>query len=77
MVDTPFWHHGTERRHLGPLSFGNVKERPLRDIWQDPAYVDFRESLRRGKLHKECAHCLLAEGLTCNVKIYPMRARRP
>lgn len=76
MSDSPFWYHGEERRHFGPLSFGNVKERSLKEIWKSPEYVAFRENLRRGKLHKECTQCLLAEGLTCNVKIYPMRATR-
>jgi radical SAM protein with 4Fe4S-binding SPASM domain len=69
-TDDPFYYHGNPTHHLGPLSFGNVKEQSLYEIWNSPAYREFREALRQRRFHPECQHCLVAEGLACNVQIY-------
>lgn len=67
-----FYYHGELTRHLGPRSFGNLKERTLHDIWNSATYREFRNAIREHKLHPECRHCLLAEGIICNVQIYPI-----
>lgn len=71
-TDIPFYYHGELTKHKGPLSFGNIAERPLYDIWNSPEYRKFRDDLRDHRFYPECRQCLLAEGVTCNVKIYPI-----
>jgi MoaA/NifB/PqqE/SkfB family radical SAM enzyme len=45
------------------LSFGNVKERPLIDIWNDPKYVHFRRQVVKGDFPDECTGCDFKTGL--------------
>ena len=40
---------GNQRRHVKPHALGNVFERPFREIWNSPRYVNFRRALRMGK----------------------------
>jgi radical SAM protein with 4Fe4S-binding SPASM domain len=65
-----FFHHGREMKHQGPLSFGNIHNTSVRDIWNSAAYRSFRDDLRLHNLGPECSHCLVAEGVTCNVQPY-------
>jgi radical SAM protein with 4Fe4S-binding SPASM domain len=70
----PFFWLGEPRKHMGPLSFGNVRDTSVKDIWNSPRYLAFRDSLRTGKFHPECKQCLLAHGVTCNAQIFPLKA---
>jgi MoaA/NifB/PqqE/SkfB family radical SAM enzyme len=45
------------------ISFGNVKERPLIDIWYDPEYVDFRRKVIKGEFTDACVDCDYKTGL--------------
>lgn len=45
--------------------FGNVKERPLLDIWQSAAYREFRSGVLGGRPPEVCAGCSYAHGLLC------------
>lgn len=45
--------------------FGNVKERPLLDIWRSAAYRDFRSGVLGGRPPEVCAGCSYAHGLLC------------
>ena len=38
-------------------SFGNVFEKPFREIWNSNAYKDFRRSIRRGIAPVQCRNC--------------------
>ena len=49
--------------HRKILSFGNVKERPVIDIWNDPKYVDFRRRVVKGDFPEECTGCDYKTGL--------------
>jgi len=40
-----------------PLSFGNIKETPLPDIWRRPAYSKFRGSFHQKSPATPCQHC--------------------
>ena len=39
------------------LSLGNVLEKPFREIWYSPRYVQMRKMIRENKCPKECALC--------------------
>ena len=39
------------------LFFGNINEQPLRAIWRQPAYANFRRSFYPGQLALPCRHC--------------------
>jgi radical SAM protein with 4Fe4S-binding SPASM domain len=69
----PFFWLGEPRRHMGPLSFGNIRNTSIQEIWNSPRYLAFRDSLRTGKFHPECKQCLLAHGVTCNAQIFPLK----
>lgn len=71
-TDYPFYYHGELAKHLGPRSFGSLKKQSLYEIWNSAAYRDFRNAIRAHQFHPECGHCLLAEGIICNVQIYPI-----
>jgi len=38
-------------------SFGNIFEKPFREIWNSNAYKDFRRSIRRGIAPVQCRNC--------------------
>ena len=46
------------------LRFGNVLERPLRDIWESESYRKFRRGVLSGNFPKECANCGFKSYLT-------------
>ena len=46
------------------LRFGNVLERPLRDIWESEPYRSFRRGVLAGEFPKECANCGFKSYLT-------------
>lgn len=46
-----------EHKPLERLSFGNLAQRSLRSIWEDPAYVGFRHTFSRGPLPAQCQTC--------------------
>jgi MoaA/NifB/PqqE/SkfB family radical SAM enzyme len=52
-----------ERAHHPRVAFGNVRERPLHEIWESPEYVAFRERLRSGELIDACRTCLKRAGV--------------
>lgn len=52
-------------RRLRRHSFGNVNERPLREIWNDPAYVSYRERVM-GFEFAPCTFCGGCELLDSN-----------
>ena len=70
--DYEFFYHGEKRRHLGPWSFGNIRDRSIHDIWNSDEYRAFRAALRGHRFHGECRQCLISEGSVCNVQIYPI-----
>jgi radical SAM protein with 4Fe4S-binding SPASM domain len=72
-TDDPFFWFGERRKHLGPISFGNIAENPIDVIWNSERYVQFRAGLKQGKFHPECRQCLLAHGVTCNAQIFRIR----
>lgn len=39
------------------ISFGNLREKSLRAIWDDPQYKDFRSSFSKGYLKDACKGC--------------------
>ncbi len=39
------------------VSLGNALEKPFREIWYSPRYVQMRKMIRENKLPKECALC--------------------
>jgi MoaA/NifB/PqqE/SkfB family radical SAM enzyme len=39
------------------LFFGNIKERPLGEIWSQKTYANFRRSFKAGKLAPPCQGC--------------------
>jgi radical SAM protein with 4Fe4S-binding SPASM domain len=45
------------------IKFGNVKEKPLLEIWEDPAYRAFRRQVVEGDLPDYCKPCEYALGL--------------
>lgn len=51
-----------QREWQKKLSLGNVLEKPFREIWYSPRYVNMRKAIREDKFSKECAHCPAYEG---------------
>ncbi|MBK7978098.1 MAG: SPASM domain-containing protein [Deltaproteobacteria bacterium] len=46
--------------------FGTLPERSFEAIWNDPAYVAFREQASCGSFRERaCAECLVATGVIC------------
>lgn len=46
-----------ERRPCRRMTFGNVAEKPLADIWREKTYEAFRNSFREGPLANPCRGC--------------------
>jgi MoaA/NifB/PqqE/SkfB family radical SAM enzyme len=46
------------------LRFGNVLEKPLRDIWESESYRAFRKGVLSGNFPKECTNCGFKSYLT-------------
>jgi MoaA/NifB/PqqE/SkfB family radical SAM enzyme len=40
------------------VTFGDVRERPLPEIWNDPAYAGTREQIRSGGTPEACGDCI-------------------
>jgi MoaA/NifB/PqqE/SkfB family radical SAM enzyme len=40
------------------VTFGDARERPLPEIWNDPAYVRTREEIRSGGVPEACGDCI-------------------
>jgi len=40
------------------VTFGNVRNRPLPEIFQDPDYVKTRQEIRSGKIPRACGDCI-------------------
>ena len=56
------------------VSFGNVNERPLEEIWTDPAYAEFRAGVLKGEFPSQCASCLMKHNVICaNAPLTPAR----
>jgi putative metalloenzyme radical SAM/SPASM domain maturase len=58
------WHRarcyiGGIRKDVGPLSFGNLHEKGILEIWNDPAYVTFRSNVLRYD-YPFCFNCSFA-----------------
>ena len=49
-------HQGQERPYRR-LAFGNLNDRPLKDIWEDPGYSAWRRALWRRELTPPCQGC--------------------
>jgi MoaA/NifB/PqqE/SkfB family radical SAM enzyme len=45
--------------------FGNVRKRPLLEIWSDPQFVAFRRSVMDGPLPAACRDCTFTDGVIC------------
>ena len=58
MHSYPYWIYGRPKR-VSRLLFGNVRERPLADIWMDEAYVRFRARVRAFRF-PSCVDCGMA-----------------
>ncbi len=50
------WRKG-EKRPLHRLSFGNLAQKSLMEIWEDPAYMRFRDSFFKGSWEPSCVDC--------------------
>jgi len=48
---------------LGDLKLGNVFETPVEEIWNGPAYQEFRRRLASSDPVDFCAHCLWRKGM--------------
>ena len=48
--------NGMEQAYI-PLSFGNVNDEPLSQIWRKKAYKNFRHSFSSGKFAQPCLAC--------------------
>jgi LPS sulfotransferase NodH/MoaA/NifB/PqqE/SkfB family radical SAM enzyme len=59
-----FYFDGAPEQHPR-LAFGNIRERPLAEIWRAPEYVDFRRRLRAGEVFDHCRKCLKRSGVIC------------
>lgn len=45
--------------YFGKYTFGNVREKSIKEIWKDPAYVNKRKELRKGVYKYEiCKKCM-------------------
>lgn len=62
-----FFAFGERIRHE-QLLFGNVNDKPLHEIWEEPRYVDWRAQLRDGHIFEECKTCLKRAGVICPLK---------
>lgn len=54
-----------EQTSTDRMTFGNVNERSLPDIWSDPAYREFRSSVFKGDFPEECGPCLIKHNIIC------------
>lgn len=54
-----------EQTSTDRMTFGNVNERTLPEIWSDPAYKEFRSRVFRGDFPEECAGCLIKHNIIC------------
>jgi MoaA/NifB/PqqE/SkfB family radical SAM enzyme len=54
-----------QRTATEPLVFGNVNERPVPDIWSDPAYRAFRARVAAGDFPAVCDPCLMKHNVIC------------
>lgn len=50
-------YQGGEVIQLESLSFGNVRDRPIEEIWASPAYRDFRREVGQGNFGPGCQAC--------------------
>ena len=48
-----------EREFQKNTSFGNIFEKPFKEIWDSPGYKRLRREIRSGKLPYECRHCTI------------------
>lgn len=60
----PFYHYQEKKEHPS-ITFGNINDRSLWDIWRSKEYVNFRNDLRNGRIYDFCRICLHREGLLC------------
>lgn len=65
--ERPFFHEGRGRHHP-QVRFGNVRERPLLEIWRSEEYASWRRDLREGRVPDYCAPCLKRMGVICPLK---------
>jgi MoaA/NifB/PqqE/SkfB family radical SAM enzyme len=56
-MEEAFYRVGGEKKSYQRLSFGNVNEKPLADIWRCKEYKAFRASFRKGPLAGPCQGC--------------------
>lgn len=47
------------------VAFGNVRERPLAEIWMDDEYRGFRGIVAEGAFPDECSACLMKHNVIC------------
>ena len=47
------------------ISFGNVNEREILEIWKSDRYVAYRKAFKDGKLPEYCRMCPVGKGLIC------------
>lgn len=55
-------------RHEGAtprVSFGNVNERPFKEIWRSPEYTRFRHEVESGAFPSPCKTCLMKHYVIC------------
>lgn len=48
-------------KHVAAHSFGNIKDRPLNDIWNSTHYVNYRQIVRNNR-YPSCPDCDLVDG---------------
>lgn len=72
-----FFHFGERVVHEQKL-FGNVHQRSLHEIWNDPDYVRWRAGLRAGEVYEACKTCLKRAGVVCPLKHWKwLETRQP
>lgn len=63
----PYYYFGTRHQH-DRVTFGNVNQTPLFDIWESPEYTQWRADVRGGTLYDYCKTCLKRAAVICPLR---------
>lgn len=73
----PYIWSGTRYQH-DRVSFGNINERHLFEIWHSPEYTQWRADVRSGKHFDYCKTCLKRAAVICPLRHWRwLRTPRP
>ncbi len=62
----PYYYFG-EQHQFKHISFGNINETDLQDIWHGKAFRTFRQDVREGRLPGQCQKCPVKAGVICSL----------